>query len=164
MSSATINPMRPAIMIDGLICSYPYVRSHARITSVVQMSGDVSKEGGRSGCRSAFVLTYDRVMVHDRTMPSAYDLSLRDKSSPAPLVLTAPEVAAVVSQLEGEPCSVRRVRYLLSELLATDAAPQRGQARLSGPVDVALMRLAVRLEAQGLSAWVARVVLAYGWP
>jgi hypothetical protein len=84
-----------------------------------------------------------------------------DTRSAAPLLLTAPEVAAVVSRLEGEPCSVRRVRYLLSGLSATDAAPPRGEVRLWGPVDVALMRLAVRLGTQGLSPWVARVVLTY---
>ena len=82
--------------------------------------------------------------------------------SAAPLALTAPEVAALVSRLEGEPCSVRRVRYLLVGLPATDGAPPRGEVRLYGPVDVALMRLAMRLEAQNISAWVAQVVLAYG--
>jgi len=86
---------------------------------------------------------------------------MRVKSSPTPLVLTAPEVAAVVSQLEGESCSARQVRYLLSGLLGTDAERPHGQTRWHGPADVALMRLAVRLEAQGVSAWVVRVVLAY---
>src|ERR1700736_6228524 len=81
--------------------------------------------------------------------------------SAVPLVLTAPEVAAVVARLEGEPCTPRRVRYLLSERLAVDGAPRKGQTRLYRPVDVALMRLALRLQAQGLSAWTVRVVLAY---
>jgi hypothetical protein len=78
-----------------------------------------------------------------------------------PLVLTAPEVAAVVTRLDGEASTARRVRYLLSDRLALDGAPRKGQTRLYRPVDVALMRLAVRLEAQGVSAWVVRVVLAY---
>jgi hypothetical protein len=82
--------------------------------------------------------------------------------SPSALVLTASEVATVVARLEGEACTARRVRYLLSGLLMTETASQRGQTRLYGPVDVALMRLAVRLEAQGVSAWVVRVVLSYG--
>jgi hypothetical protein len=66
-----------------------------------------------------------------------------------------------VSRLEGEACSVRRVRYLLSGLPATDAIQARGEVRLYGPVDVALMRLALRLEARDVSAWVVQVVLAY---
>jgi hypothetical protein len=77
--------------------------------------------------------------------------------------LTAPHVAAAVVRLEGEPCTARRVRYLLSGVAIRDRAPDRGRgtARGYGAVDVALMRLAVRLEAQGVSAWVVRVVLAY---
>jgi hypothetical protein len=99
-------------------------------------------------------------MVDDRIMSSAYASSMRVE--PSPLVLTAPEVADVVSQLEREPCSVRQVRYLLSALRRTDPEPQRGHARLYDLDDVALMRLAVRLQTQGISAWVTRVVLAYG--
>jgi hypothetical protein len=86
---------------------------------------------------------------------------MRAKRSATPLVLTAPEVAAVVSRLEDQACSVRRVRYLLSGLPATDPTAARGEVRLYGPADVALMRLAVRLEARGVSAWVAQEVLAY---
>jgi hypothetical protein len=78
-----------------------------------------------------------------------------------PLVLTAPEVAAVVARLDGDACTPRRVRYLLSHRLAVDGARRKGQTRLYGPVDVALMRLAVRLQAQGLSRWTVRVVLVY---
>ena len=96
-------------------------------------------------------------MVDDTTMSEAYDSIM----VPKPLVLTAPEVAAVVSQLEGERCTVRQVRYLLYGLLPSDTPVPRGHTRLYGPDDVALMRLAVRLHAQGVSAWVARVVLAY---
>jgi hypothetical protein len=77
-------------------------------------------------------------------------------------VLTASEIAAVVTRLEGEACTARRVRYLLSGLLQTDSGTQRGHTRLYGPIDLAMMRLAVRLEAQGVSAWVVRVVLSYG--
>jgi hypothetical protein len=47
---------------------------------------------------------------------------MRRTCAAAPLVLTAPELADVVSRLEGESCSVRRVRYLLSALAASDAA------------------------------------------
>lgn len=93
-------------------------------------------------------------------MSSAYALIMRVESSP--LVLTAPEVAGVVEQLESkECCTVRQVRYLLSGFSRTDAKPPHSHARLYGPVDVALARLAVRLHAQGVSAWVSRVALAY---
>lgn len=74
--------------------------------------------------------------------------------------VTAAELATVVTQLEGEACTARRVRYLLGGLLPMDGG-QRGRTRLYGAIDVALMRLAVRLEAAGVSAWVVRVVLAY---
>jgi len=80
--------------------------------------------------------------------------------SASTLVLTASEMAQVVARLEGEACSARRVRYLLGGLILGDTVPQRGRTRLYGPIDVAMMRLAVRLEAQGISAWVVRVVLA----
>jgi hypothetical protein len=77
------------------------------------------------------------------------------------LVLTVSEIADVVGRLENRPCTTRQARYLLAGLLHGDVAPQRGRTRLYGPIDVALMRLALRLESQGISAWVARVVLAY---
>ena len=76
--------------------------------------------------------------------------SMRGKA--LPLVLTAPEVAAIVSQLEHVPCSVRQVRYLLADLRPPAAARPLREPRLYGPADVGLMRLAVRLEAQGVSA------------
>jgi hypothetical protein len=37
----------------------------------------------------------------------------------------------------------------------------RGQTRLYGTLDVAFVRLALRLQAEGVSPWVARVVLTY---
>lgn len=77
-----------------------------------------------------------------------------------PLVLTAPEVATVVTALDGTACTARRVRYLLERPTAA-AGLVRGQTRLYGLAEVALMRLALRLEAQGVSGWVARVVVAY---
>jgi hypothetical protein len=81
---------------------------------------------------------------------------------PLATFLTAPDVAAAVVRLEREPCTARRVRHLLSGVVISDRAPRRGRrTRGFSAVDVALMRLAVRLEAQGVSAWVVRVVLAY---
>jgi hypothetical protein len=38
---------------------------------------------------------------------------------------------------------------------------QQGQTRLFGTLDLALLRLAMELERQGISAWVSRVVLTY---
>jgi hypothetical protein len=72
-------------------------------------------------------------------------------------VLTGTEVAAVVSRLEGTACSVRRVRYLLS----AGERVGHGRTRLHAAADVALVRLALRLEREGVSSWVARVVVAY---
>ena len=67
------------------------------------------------------------------------------------------------ARLVGEPCSPRQVRYLLVGCgLGTE--PERrpnGQTRLHGAVDVAMVRLALRLHAEGVSPWVARVVLTY---
>jgi hypothetical protein len=72
--------------------------------------------------------------------------------------LTTVELAKVVSALE-QPCSARRVRYALSA--GGTNRQGRGRTRLHAADDVALMRVALRLEAAGVSAWVARVVLAY---
>jgi hypothetical protein len=79
------------------------------------------------------------------------------------LVVTLNELSAIVAALEGEACTPSRVRaFLVRGRLATEAAPRtHGGTRLYGPADVALVRLAVRLQRQGLSAWVARVCLTY---
>ena len=80
-----------------------------------------------------------------------------------PKLLTGTEVAALVGDLEACKCSARQVRYLLvSGRLGSDGQPRtRGQTRLHGVIDVALVRLAVRLTREGLSASLARVVLTY---
>lgn len=80
-----------------------------------------------------------------------------------PNVLTAVEVAALCTRLEGRNCSPRQVHYLLvSGGLGTDARKRsRGQTRVYGSLDVAFVRLAVRLQAEGISPMVARVILTY---
>lgn len=85
---------------------------------------------------------------------------MRRPVPPLPLVLTAPEVAAVVTALEGTACTARRVRYLFDGQRGA-AGVVRGQTRLYGLPEVAVMRLVLRLEAQGVSGWVARVVVTY---
>jgi hypothetical protein len=78
-------------------------------------------------------------------------------------LLTVGEVAALCARLTGEACTPRQVRYLLVGCrLGTEPERRRnGQTRLHGAVDVALVRLALRLHAEGVSPWVARVVLTY---
>lgn len=78
-------------------------------------------------------------------------------------VLTATEVAQIASRLSGRAISVRRVRHLLVDAgLGTELQVRRqGETRLFGVLDLALVRLAVELDAQGVSAWVGRVVLTY---
>lgn len=80
-----------------------------------------------------------------------------------PKALTALELADLISRLTSQPVSARRVRHLLVDGgVGTELQSRRqGQTRLFGVLDAALMRLAVELEAQGVSAWVARVVLTY---
>ena len=80
-----------------------------------------------------------------------------------PKLLTAVEAARAVSRLTGRPCTPRRVRHLLvqSQLGTELQRRQRGQTRLFGILDLALMRLAIELERQGVSSWVTRVVLTY---
>lgn len=80
-----------------------------------------------------------------------------------PKLLTAVEAARLTSKLSGRKCSARRVRHLLVlGGLGTELQPrQQGQTRLYGPLDLALLLLAIELEKQGISAWVARVVLTY---
>jgi hypothetical protein len=55
------------------------------------------------------------------------------------------------------------VRHLLvTGALGTETGRRvRGQTRLYGQIDVAFVRLALRLHAEGVSPWVARVVLTY---
>jgi hypothetical protein len=84
-------------------------------------------------------------------------------SIPNPKLLTAVEVADLVSRLTGLSCSARQVRYLLVDgRLGTDTERRsNGQTRLYGVVDVALMRLARRITQEGGSPSVARIVLTY---
>jgi hypothetical protein len=80
-----------------------------------------------------------------------------------PKLLTAVEAARLASRLTGRPCTPRRVRHLLVQGgLGTELqARQRGQTRLFGVLDLAILRLALELERQGISAWVGRVLLTY---
>ena len=77
--------------------------------------------------------------------------------------LTVSEAAKVAGQLAGRPCSPRQVRHLLvGGGLGTDTGHRtRGQTRLYGSLDVTFVRLALRLQAEGVSPWVVRVVLTY---
>ena len=83
--------------------------------------------------------------------------------APAPKFLTATETARIAGRLAGHACSPRRVRHLLvTSGLGTDIQRRtHGQTRLYAVVDVALVRLALRLEREGISPWVSRVVLTY---
>ena len=80
-----------------------------------------------------------------------------------PKALTGVELAQLASRLSGRHVSARRVRHLLVESgLGTELQSRtHGQTRLFGILDLALVRLAVELESQGVSAWVMRVVLTY---
>src|SRR5262245_55072051 len=80
-----------------------------------------------------------------------------------PKVLTAVELARVVSRVSGRTMSARRVRHLLVDsALGTELQGRRhGQTRLFGLLDLAILRLVVELESQGISAWVSRVILTY---
>ena len=80
-----------------------------------------------------------------------------------PRVLTALEVASVCARLTGRRCSPRQVHYLLvAGGLGTDTRRRgNGQTRLYGMLDVAFVRLALRLQAEGVSPMVARVTLTY---
>jgi hypothetical protein len=77
--------------------------------------------------------------------------------------LTLHEVATLTSQLTGRPCTARRVRYLLvTGGLGSDTQRRpHGRTRLFGALDVALVRLALALEENGLSPWLSRVVITY---
>ena len=78
-------------------------------------------------------------------------------------LLTAGEAARLLSKSTGRKCSPHRVRRLLVNAgLGTEVQRRRqGQTRLFGALDLALVRLAIELERQGISAWVAKVVLTY---
>lgn len=78
-------------------------------------------------------------------------------------LLTATEAAKLVSRISGRKCTARRVRHLLVQGgLGTELQPrQQGQTRLFGALDLAILRLALELERQAVSAWVIRVVLTY---
>jgi len=80
-----------------------------------------------------------------------------------PRLLTIAEVAALAGRLEGRECSPRQVRYLLvTGRLGNDVQSRtRGQTRLYTVLDTAVVRLALRLSREGVSAAVARVVLTY---
>jgi hypothetical protein len=78
-----------------------------------------------------------------------------------PKLLTAIEAARLVTRVSGRKCTPRRVRHLLVQGgLGTELQARRhGQTRLFGALDLAILRLSLELERQGISAWVARVVL-----
>lgn len=78
-------------------------------------------------------------------------------------LLTAAEAARLLSKTSGRKCSAHRVRRLLVNAgLGTEIQPRRhGQTRLFGALDLAIVRVAIELERQGISAWVAKVVLTY---
>lgn len=80
-----------------------------------------------------------------------------------PKLMTAVEAARAVSRLTGRKCTARRVRHLLVQCqLGTELQHrQRGQTRLFGVLDLAILRLAIELDRQGVSSWVTRVVLTY---
>jgi len=74
-------------------------------------------------------------------------------------VLTAPELAQLISDLESTTCEPWHIRrYLIDVKPPIDGA--FGRTRLYTADDLCLVRLAVRLEREGLSAWVVRAVLA----
>jgi DNA-binding transcriptional MerR regulator len=80
-----------------------------------------------------------------------------------PKVLTLAEVAALCGRLEGRRCSTRQVRYLLVAGGLGSEARRRahGQTRVYHAIDVAFVRLALRLQREGVSPMVARVTLTY---
>jgi hypothetical protein len=80
-----------------------------------------------------------------------------------PKVLTTSEVAALCARLEGRACTQRQVSYLLVNggLGAETRRRAHGQTRVYGVLDVAFVRLALRLQTEGVSPMVARVTLTY---
>lgn len=83
--------------------------------------------------------------------------------SSAAKYLTVDEAARVLTRVADQACSTRQIHYLLvAGGLGTDVqARKRGQTRLYGPFDLALMLLSLRLRQEGVSASVTRVVLTY---
>jgi len=65
--------------------------------------------------------------------------------------------------MTGRTCTPRRVRHLLVQgQLGTELQRRtRGQTRRFGVLDLAILRLAVELDREGVSSWVTRVVLTY---
>jgi hypothetical protein len=80
-----------------------------------------------------------------------------------PKVLTALEVADLCARLTGRACSPRQVHYLLvAGGLCGDARRRaNGQTRMYSVLDVAFVRLALRLQQEGVSPMVTRVTLTY---
>ncbi len=82
----------------------------------------------------------------------------------ASIVLTAPEVARVVSRLEPRMrITDYQVRYLATLRCVTPSAHEpttSGDSALYTPVDVALIRLILRLVAEGAPYWMARAAVA----
>lgn len=82
----------------------------------------------------------------------------------APILLTAPEVARVVSTLEPRMrITEYQVRYLASQRCVVPSAHEpttSGDSALYTPVDVALIRLILRLVSEGAPYWMARAAVA----
>jgi hypothetical protein len=81
-----------------------------------------------------------------------------------PILLTAPEVARVISRLEPRsPMTEYQVRYLASQRCVRPSAHEptaSGDSALYAPVDVALIRLILRLVGEGAPYWMARAAVA----
>jgi hypothetical protein len=79
-------------------------------------------------------------------------------------VLTAPEVARVVSRLEPRSrITEYQVRYLATQRCVVPSAHEpttSGDSALYAPADVALIRLIVRLVSEGAPYWMARAAVA----
>ena len=76
--------------------------------------------------------------------------------------LTVSEVARVLARLEHRKVSIGQVRsVLVLDTHGRALAPrQHGQTRLYSSIDVALVRLVLRLRAEGVSPTIARVLVA----
>jgi DNA-binding transcriptional MerR regulator len=77
--------------------------------------------------------------------------------------VTVAEVAAILTKLLGTAITTAQVRsVLVLDTRGRTMSPRRhGQTRLYSAVDVALVRLVLRLRAEGVSPTVARVVVAH---
>ena len=73
------------------------------------------------------------------------------------------EASTLLSKSMGRRISHQRVRRLLVNAgLGTELQRrQHGQTRLFGALDLAIVKLALELERQGISPWVGKVVLTY---